>query len=177
MAAAPGLRRPGRPLAVVPFLHGLGTTRFLSSKTFRNGQQSVYALDILALMDSLRIDKAILAGYDWGGRATFDQTATAFDNPDYVSVVINNYRWRLGLAPGDPRLDSIEQKLSRSPTIGVATIAIDGAYDPFAPAGNGSSYRDKFTGKYEHRTFQVGHNLPQEASEAFAQAVIDVDRF
>jgi pimeloyl-ACP methyl ester carboxylesterase len=237
---------------IVPYLRGYGTTRFLSSRTLRNGQQSVFAVDALALMDALKIDKAILSGFDWGGRAaeivasiwperckalvsaggylvinlekykkpappeteraywyqyyfatergvlglqenrrdlaelvwtvnsptwkfsqaTFDRTAAAFDNPDYVSIVIDNYRWRLGLAPGDPRLNSIEQKLTHA-TIGVPSIIIDGKYDPFTLAGDGASYRSKFTGKYAHWTLDVGHDVPQEAPRDFAQAILD----
>ena len=240
---------------IVPFLRGYGSTTFLSSETFRNGQQSVLAVDSLALMDALGIGQAVFAGFDWGGRAadivaalwperckglvsadgylivnrtayqqpllpaaelnwwfqyyfatergvlglqenrsalaqliwqhnspdwnfdqaTFDQTAAAFDNPDYVSVVVQAYRWRLGLAPGDPQLDGIENELAQYPAIGVPAITIDGASDPFEPAGDGASYRVRFTGKYEHRTLQVGHNPPQEDPQAFAQAVIDVD--
>ncbi|WP_372448087.1 alpha/beta fold hydrolase [Streptomyces sioyaensis] len=243
---------------IVPYLRGHGTTRFLSSKTFRNAQQSVFALDIIALMDALRIDKAILAGYDWGSRtadiiatlwpervkglvsvtgylitnleankeplppklewawwyqfyfatergrlglernrreltkliwkfnsptwnfddATFDRTAAAFSNPDYVSIVIHNYRWRLSLTKGDPRYDGLERQLAKSPVITVPTVTLDGEADPFTPAGGGSSYRDKFTGQYSHRTLKgIGHNVPQEAPEAFARAVVEVDGF
>jgi pimeloyl-ACP methyl ester carboxylesterase len=242
---------------IVPHLRGHGTTRFLSHTTFRNAQQSVIALDIIALMDALKIEKATLAGYDWGSRtadiiaalwpqrckalvsvtgylitnrvaneqplppaaewawwyqyyfatergrlgldanrrdlarliwkfnsptwavddATFDRTAASFDNPDYVSIVIHNYRWRLGLAEGDPRYDGLEARLAAGPTIAVPTITLDGALDPFTPAGDGTSYRAKFTGRYAHRALQgVGHNVPQEAPSAFAQAVIDADR-
>ena len=107
--------------------------------------------------------------------ATYNQTAAAFSNTDYVTIVIGNYRWRLSLDPAEPEYASIETKLQEAPLIGVPTITIDGEYDPFTPAGNGSAYRAKFTGKYEHRVFKVGHNVPQEAPRAFAQAVIDVD--
>jgi pimeloyl-ACP methyl ester carboxylesterase len=243
---------------IVPYLRGHGTTRFFSSRTFRNAQQSVIALDIIALMDALKIEKAILAGYDWGSRtadiiaalwperckalvsvtgylitnretnkgplppnlewawwyqyyfatergrmglekhhdelaklvwtfnsptwhfddATFDRTAAAFDNPDYVSIVIHNYRWRLSLADGDPRYDGLEKRLAKGPVIGVPTITLDGEVDPFTPAGDGSFYRKRFSGKYAHRTLcGIGHNVPQEAPEAFAEAVIEVDRF
>jgi pimeloyl-ACP methyl ester carboxylesterase len=106
---------------------------------------------------------------------TYNQTAAAFNNPDYVTIVIGNYRWRLSLAPAEPEYAHIESKLQQSPVIAVPTITIDGKYDPFTPPGNGAAYRDKFTGKYEHRVFPVGHNVPQEAPQAFAQAVIDVD--
>ena len=241
---------------VVPYFRGHGTTRFRSDATDRNAEQAVFALDILALMDALRIRTAILAGYDWGSRtgdiiaalwprrcralvsvtgylisnvaanklplppmsewawwyqyyfatergvlgleeyrhdlaeliwkfnsptwqfdeATFTRTAAAFDNPDYVSIVIGNYRWRLGLAPGDPRYADLEKQLFTGPMITVPTIAIDGAADPFTPAGDGAAYRGKFAGKYAHRVVQVGHNVPQETPREFAQAVIDADR-
>ncbi|MEW2160982.1 alpha/beta hydrolase [Streptomyces sp. NPDC007189] len=251
MLAAEGYR------VIVPYLRGYGTTTFLSPKTFRNGQQAVVALDVIALMDALRIERALFGGFDWGARtadiiavlwpkrctalvsvtgylitdreknqqplppaaewawwyqyyfatergklglaehrhdfakliwrnvsptwhfddATFDRTARAFDNPDYVSIVIHNYRWRLDLAPGDPRYDGIEAKLAKGPAIAVPTITIDGASDPFTPAGNGVAYRAKFTGPYAHRTLtNIGHNVPQEAPEAFAQAILDADR-
>jgi pimeloyl-ACP methyl ester carboxylesterase len=243
---------------IVPYLRGHGTTRFLSSRTFRNAQQSVIALDVIALMDALNIEKAVLAGYDWGSRtadiiaalwperckalvsvtgylitnretnkgplapnlewawwyqyyfatergriglednhdglarliwtfnsptwhfddATFDRTTTAFTNPDYVSIVIHNYRWRLSLADGDPRYDGLEKRLAKSPTIGVPTLTLDGERDPFTPPGDGERYRAMFTGKYAHRTLRgIGHNVPQEAPEAFAEAVIEVDGF
>ncbi|MGX1850004.1 alpha/beta fold hydrolase [Streptomyces sp. NPDC055299] len=254
VAVAPLLAARGYRV-IVPYLRGHGTTRFLSSKTFRNAQQSVFALDIIALMDALRIDKAILAGYDWGSRtadiiaalwpervkglvsvsgylitnraankkplppklewawwyqfyfatergrlglernrrelarliwkfnsptwdfdaATFDRTAAAFSNPDYVGIVLHNYRWRLSLAEGDPRYDGLERRLAEGPVITVPTITLDGADDPFTPAGGGSSYRDKFSGRYAHRTLKgIGHNVPQEAPGDFAQAVVDV---
>ncbi|MFJ9711094.1 alpha/beta fold hydrolase [Streptomyces sp. NPDC101234] len=240
---------------IVPYLRGHGTTRFLSSTTPRNAQQSVFAVDIIALLDALRIDKAILAGYDWGSRtgdiiaalwphrckalvsvtgylianveankmpsppksewawwyqyyfatergvlglkeyrrdlarlvwkfnsptwnfddATFDRTAAAFGNPDYVSIVIDNYRWRLGLVKGESRYDGLEERLAAGPVIAVPTITIDGAHDPFTPPGNGSAYRKKFTGAYAHRTLDVGHNVPQEDPQGFAAAVVAVD--
>ena len=243
---------------IVPYLRGYGTTSFLSPDTFRNAQQSAIALDIVALMDALHIEKALLAGFDWGARtadiiaalwpqrckglvsvtgyqiinreknklpvapaterhlwfqyyfatergvlglqenrhdlteliwrdvsptwnfddATFDRAAAAFSNPDWVSIVISNYRWRLGLAQGDPRYDEIEQRLAAAPDIAVPTITLDPASDPTTPPGDGASYRAKFTGPYAHRTLQgIGHNLPQEAPEAFARAVLDVDRY
>jgi pimeloyl-ACP methyl ester carboxylesterase len=243
---------------IVPYLRGHGTTRFLSSDTFRNAQQSAIALDIIALMDALKIEKAILAGYDWGSRtadiiaalwperckalvsvtgyvitnresnkmplppksewawwyqyyfatergllgleenrhdlakliwkfnsptwefddATFDRSAAAFNNPDYVSIVIHNYRWRLSLAKGDPRYDRLEKRLAAGPVIAVPTITLDGESDPFTPAGDGALYRGKFSGKYAHRALKgIGHNVPQEAPEAFAEAVVDVDGF
>ena len=192
---------------IVPYLRGYGTTRFLSSETFRNGQQSVVALDIIALMDALKIDRAILAGFDWGARtaniiaalwperckalvsvsgyligsqaaskmplppkaelavvvpvllrhgtrprratskyrhdfakliwqlaspkwnfddATFDRSAASFDNPDHVAIVIHNYRWRLGLAEGEPKYDDLEKRLAAGPVITVPTITLEG---------------------------------------------------
>ncbi|MEU8241846.1 alpha/beta hydrolase [Actinoplanes missouriensis] len=109
-------------------------------------------------------------------QATYDRTSAAFANDDWVPIVIGNYRWRLSLAPAEPEYAAIEAKLQNAPTIGVPTITIDGKFDPFTPAGDGSSYRVHFTGKYQHRTFAVGHNVPQEAPREFARAVIDADR-
>ncbi|MFG1678882.1 alpha/beta fold hydrolase [Nonomuraea sp. NPDC049269] len=241
---------------IVPYLRGHGTTRFLSDKTFRNAQQAVIALDVIALLDALKIEQATLAGFDWGSRtadiiavlwprrckalvsvtgylitnresnrkplppkaewawwyqyyfatergrlgleenrhdlakliwkfnsptwdfddATFDRTAAAFENPDYVSIVIGNYRWRLSLAEGDPRYDRLEKRLAEGPVIAVPTITLDGESDPFTPAGDGAVYRGKFSGKYAHRTLRgIGHNVPQEAPQAFAAAVVDVN--
>jgi pimeloyl-ACP methyl ester carboxylesterase len=240
---------------IVPYFRGYGTTTFVSASMPRNVDQAAFALDILALMDALGIEQAILAGYDWGSRTgdiiaavwptrvralvsvtgylitnlaanklplppkaenawwyqyyfdtergvlgltkyryelglfvwefnsptwkfsaqTYNQTAAAFNNPDFVSIVIGNYRWRQSLYPAEPQYASIENKLQQAPAIAVPTITIDGKYDPFTPAGDGAAYRDKFTGKYEHRVFPVGHNVPQEAPAAFAQAVVDVD--
>ncbi|MGW1547519.1 alpha/beta fold hydrolase [Streptomyces sp. NPDC002346] len=243
---------------IVPYLRGHGTTHFLSGKTFLNAQQSVFALDLIALMDALKIGKAILAGFDWGSRtadiiaalwperckalvsvsgylitnrernkkplppeaewawwyqyyfatergrlglakythdfakliwknvsptwhfddATFDRTAAAFDNPDWVPIVIHNYRWRLGLAKGDPRYDRLEERLARSPVITLPTMTLDGELDPFTPPGDGTGYRSHFTGPYAHRTLKgIGHNVPQEAPKAFAEAVVEVDGF
>ncbi|MCX4578234.1 alpha/beta hydrolase [Streptomyces sp. NBC_01571] len=241
---------------IVPYLRGHGTTRFRSARTFRNAQQSVVALDIVALMDALEIEKAVLAGFDWGARtadiiavlrpercralvsvggylitdrernkqplppkaewawwyqyyfatergrlglkenradlarlvwtfnsptwhyddAVFDRTAKAFDNPDYVAIVIHNYRWRLGLAQGDPRYDRLERQLAAGPVVAVPTVTLDGRKDPFTAAGDGSSYRARFSGPYAHRTLaDIGHNVPQEAPEAFARAVAEAD--
>jgi pimeloyl-ACP methyl ester carboxylesterase len=243
---------------IVPYLRGYGTTRFLSSDTFRNGQQSVVAVDIIALMDALKIEKAIIAGFDWGARtadilavlwperckgivsvsgyligspasgktplppdaefqwwyqyyfatergragyekyrhdfakliwrlaspkwnfedATFDRTAASFDNPDHVSIVIHNYRWRLGLAKGDPKYDDLEKQLAKGPTITVSAVTLEGDANG-APHPDGSSYAKKFSGKYAHHviTGGVGHNLPQEAPQAFADAVAEVDSY
>ncbi|MGW2488536.1 alpha/beta fold hydrolase [Streptomyces sp. NPDC001606] len=244
---------------IVPYLRGHGSTRFLSRHTPRTAEQSAIALDIVALMDALEIDKAVLAGFDWGSRtadiiaalwpervkalvstggylitdrraqqvpaaaavehnwwyqwyfatergkkalenvderialcryvwtlvspgwgfddATFRRTAQAFENPDYAAIVLFNYRWRIGLVEGDRRYSRYEAQLATRPPVHVPTITLDAALDPFTPAGAGSSYRDHFTGPYEHRTLaDIGHNLPQEAPTAFAQAVVDADR-
>jgi len=240
---------------LVPYVRGCGTTRFLSSATIRNGQQSVVAGDVIAFMDALKIQKAIVAGYDWGARsadivaalwperckalvsvsgyligsvqanemplppkdeflwwyqyyfstqrgvlgytkyradfakliwqlaspkwafddATFARTAASFDNPDYVAIVIHNYRWRLGLAKGEAKYDSLEKRLAASPVITVPTITLEGDANG-APHPDSAAYANKFSGKYEHRliTGGIGHNLPQEAPQAFAQAIIDV---
>jgi pimeloyl-ACP methyl ester carboxylesterase len=241
---------------IVPYLRGYGTTRFLAHATPRNGQQAVIAVDILALMDALNIEKAILAGYDWGARtaniiaalwperckavvsvsgyligsrdinkrplppkaelawwyqfyfatergragyeqyrhdfakliwqiaspkwdfddATFNRSAAAFDNPDHVSIVIHNYRWRLGLAEGEPQYDDPEKRLAEGPVIAVPTITLEGDAHG-APHPDSSSYTKKFSGQYAHRIIQggIGHNLPQEAPQAFAEAVLEVD--
>ncbi|CAL9521378.1 Haloalkane dehalogenase [Streptomyces sp. enrichment culture] len=241
---------------IVPYLRGHGTTRFLSGRTFRNAQQSAIAMDVIALMDALKIHRAVLAGFDWGSRtadivaalrperctalvsvggylvtdreanlkplapkaelawwyqyyfatergrlamedkklrhdltrlvwdtvsptwdfddATFERTAAAFDNPDYAAVVVHNYRWRLSLADGERRYDGLEERLAARPAIAVPTVTLDAERDPFTAPGGGTSYRDRFTGPYEHRTLPgIGHNVPQEAPEAFAQAVVD----
>ena len=251
-------RRPvagvgGLPV-IVPYLRGYGSTRFLSNTTARNGQQSVVALDAIALMDALKIQKATVAGFDWGARtptswqrcgrnaaslvsvsgylignqeagkaplppkaelqwwyqyyfatergrvgydkyrhdftkliwqlaspkwnfddATFDRTAASFDNPDHVAIVIHNYRWRLGLAEGEPKYADLEKRLAQSPVITVPTITMEGDANG-APHPDPAAYAKKFSGPYEHRhlTGGIGHNLPQEAPQAFAQAVVDI---
>ena len=243
---------------IVPYLRGYGATRFLSSETLRNGQQSALAVDIVALMDALKIEKATLAGFDWGARtadiiaalwperckalvsvsgyligsqeagksplppkaelqwwyqyyfatergragydkyrrdfanliwrlaspkwnfddATFDRTAASFDNPDHVAIVIDNYRWRLGLAEGEPKYDDLEKKLAEGPDITVPTITLEGDANG-APHPDATSYAKKFSARYAHRIIKggIGHNLPQEAPQAFAQAVVDVDNY
>jgi pimeloyl-ACP methyl ester carboxylesterase len=110
--------------------------------------------------------------------ATFERTAAAFDNPDHVAISIHNYRWRLGLADGEARYDKIEAKLDKTPAIGVPTITMEGDANG-APHLEPAAYAGKFTGRYEHRLVSggIGHNLPQEAPEAFARAIVDVDRF
>jgi len=251
---APSLAAQGYRV-IVPYLRGYGSTTFLSGSTFRNAQQSVVALDVINLMDALKIKSAIVAGFDWGARtadilaalwperftalvsvsgylitnvkaqaqplppkaelgwwyqyyfstergvlgyaqytnefnrliwtivspkwhfsnATFNRTAAAFSNPDHVAIVIHDYRWRLGLAKGDPKYDDIEAKLFAGPVIAVPTITIASDFD--GPLKNGAAYRSKFTGTYSHRILNgIGHNVPQEAPQAFAQAVVDVAR-
>jgi pimeloyl-ACP methyl ester carboxylesterase len=109
--------------------------------------------------------------------ATFERSAAALDNPDHVAISIDNYRWRLGLAPGEPKFNEAERKLAVLPTIGVPTITLEGDANG-APHPLPQSYAGKYTGKYQHRLISggIGHNLPQEAPQAFAQAVLDVTR-
>jgi pimeloyl-ACP methyl ester carboxylesterase len=110
--------------------------------------------------------------------STFDQSTGAFDNPDHVDIVIHNYRWRLGLAAGDAQYDDLERRLSGSPVITVPAITLEGDANG-APHPDPGSYREKFSGRYEHRTVSggIGHNLPQEAPQAFAQAIFDADSY
>jgi pimeloyl-ACP methyl ester carboxylesterase len=119
-----------------------------------------------------------LASPKWNfDEATFNRSAKALDNPDHVPIVIHNYRWRLALAEGEPKYDDVEKRLAASPTIGVPTITLEGDANG-APHPAPAAYAKKFTGKYAHRTVSggVGHNLPQEAPQAFAQAIQDVAR-
>jgi len=110
--------------------------------------------------------------------ATFARSAAAFDNPDHVTIVIHNYRWRIGLAAGEPHYDDLEARLAGAPAIAVPTITLEGDANG-APHPDPGSYAGKFTGTYEHRTIEggIGHNLPQEAPQAIAQAIADVDGF
>ena len=242
---------------IVPHLRGYGTTTFRSAGSLRNGQQAVFALDAIALMDALGIGNAVVGGFDWGARTanilaaewperfrghvsvsgyligsreanasplpphaelawwyqyyfatergrmgyaqyrnefarliwqtasphwafdddTFDRSAASFDNPDHVDIVIHNYRWRLGLADGASEYDDLERRLAERPSIAVPTITLEGDANG-APHPDAAAYRAPFVGAYEHRvvTGGVGHNLPQEAPRAFADAVMDVDR-
>lgn len=241
---------------ITPYLRGSGTTRFLSEDTMRNGQQSAVASDIIALMDALKIDKAVVGGFDWGARtadimaalwpervkalvsvsgylitnleanknplnpvaeygwwyqyyfstergekgytentyefnkliwklaspkwnfdkATFDQTAQSFNNPDHAAIVIHNYRWRLSLAKGESKYEDLENRLAKRPAITVPTITIASDFD--GPGADGKAYANKFTGKYAHRILNgIGHNVPQEAPKAFADAIIEVDGY
>jgi pimeloyl-ACP methyl ester carboxylesterase len=243
---------------IVPYLRGYGTTRFLSSETFRNGQPSAVAVDIVALMDALKIKKATFGGFDWGARtaniiaalwperckamvsvsgyfigsqesgkvplppkaelewwyqfyfatergragydkyrrefakliwqlaspkwnfddATFDRSAASFNNPDHVAIAIHNYRWRLALAEGEAKYGDLDRRLAEGPVITVPTITMEGDANG-APHADPSAYAKKFSGKYTHRTIEggIGHNLPQEAPQAFAQAMVDVDGY
>ncbi|MCK1511216.1 alpha/beta hydrolase [Bradyrhizobium sp. 190] len=243
---------------IAPWLRGYGTTRFLGSDTPRNGQQGALATDVIDLMDALKIDKAVVAGFDWGARtagivaaiwpqrvkalvsvsgyligsqeankkplppsaelqwwyqyyfatergrlgyekyrrefskliwqlaspkwnfddATFERSAASFDNPDHVAIVIHNYRWRLGLAPGEAKYDELEKRLAEFPAIAVPTITLEGDANG-APHPDPKVYARKFSGKYAHRllTGGIGHNPPQEAPQAFADAVIEVARY
>jgi pimeloyl-ACP methyl ester carboxylesterase len=117
-----------------------------------------------------------LASPKWDfGDATFDRSAAAFDNPDHVAIVIHNYRWRLGLAEGEAKYADVEKKLATAPVISVPTITMEGDANG-APHPEAAAYAKKFAGKYEHRTISggIGHNLPQEAPQAFAEAVVDI---
>ncbi|WP_194819952.1 alpha/beta fold hydrolase [Nocardia sp. XZ_19_385] len=118
-----------------------------------------------------------LASPQWNfDDATYNRSATTWDNPDHVDIVVHNYRWRLSLAPGEPQYDVYEQQLATAPAITVPAITISSDFD--GAAKDGKPYRAKFTGKYEHRVLDgIGHNVPQEAPHPFAQAIIDVDRF
>ena len=108
--------------------------------------------------------------------ATYERTAAAFDNPDHVDIVIHNYRWRLGLAKGEEKYDDPENKLSGIPPITVPAITIASDFD--GPAADGKAYADKFWGKHRHRILKgIGHNVPQEAPDAFTESIVDVDGF
>jgi pimeloyl-ACP methyl ester carboxylesterase len=242
---------------VVPYLRGFGATRFLSEQTPRSGQQAALGNDLRELMDALRIERAVLAGYDWGGRAacivaalwpervhglvtvngyniqdiagsvkpvapaqehrfwyqyyfhtergrmgleqnrrplaryiwqiwsphwafddaTFERSAGSFDNPDFVAVTVQSYRHRFGYAPGDPALESIEQRLAARPKIAVPTIALQGEADGVAPAQATDPHAAFFTGPYRRRLLpSIGHNPPQEAPRTFADAVLELTR-
>jgi pimeloyl-ACP methyl ester carboxylesterase len=117
-----------------------------------------------------------LASPKWNfDQSTFDRSAAAFDNPDHVAVVIHNYRWRLGLTQGEAKYDALEKRLAAFPVITVPTITMEGDANG-APHPEPATYAKKFTGKYEHRTVKggIGHNLPQEAPQAFAEAIMNV---
>ena len=240
---------------LVPYLRGYGETRFLSAATPRNPQPAAVAADATNFMDALKIDKAVIGGFDWGGRnanllaflwpervkalvsvsgyivgsqaavqmplppsaenkwwylfyfgtdrgqsgyakytkdfnrliwqlasprwafddATFERTAKAFENPDFVHISLHNYRWYMRLEQGESKYDELEARIATFPTLSLPTITLEGDANG-AAHGDPSIYARKYTGKYEHRNIAggIGHNLPQEAPEAFAQAVIDV---
>ena len=240
---------------IVPYLRGYGPTRFRDKATPRSGEQAALGADLIALIDALGIQRAVFAGYDWGGRAacvgaalwpercaglvslnsyniqdiaramvpasaerevplwyqyyfqiergraglaanrreiakilwqqwspnwafddaTFERSAAAFDNPDYVDVVIHSYRHRYALAEGDPQYAGLERRLAAQPAISVPTITLDGAGDGVFPANDGTATAAKFTGPRSHRVIpRAGHNLPQEEPEAFAAAVMEL---
>ncbi|WP_233237467.1 alpha/beta fold hydrolase [Bordetella sp. LUAb4] len=241
---------------LTPYLRGYGPTRFLSSATLRSGQQAALGADLLALLDALRIEQAVLAGYDWGGRAAcvvaalypararglvsvngyniqdiasaglpadprkeyrmwyqyylhgergaaglaekrqefcrllwslwsptwrfdddvYERSAAAFDNPDFVDVVVHSYRHRFGLVDGDPRFDEMERLLAARPAISVPTITLEGDADGVSPPGGRAAGALRFTGRHENRIVpNAGHNLPQEAAQTFAAAVLDIN--
>ena len=251
-AVAPALAAEGRRV-ITPYLRGYGPTRFRDAATPRSGEQAVLGTDLLALLDALGIRRAVLAGYDWGGRAacivaalwpervaglvtcggynvqdiphamrpaapeaeqrlwyqyylhnergraglaqdrrafcrllwrlwspswrfddpTFERSAAAFDNPDFVDVVTQSYRHRFGLAPGDPAALAVERRLETQPAITVPTIALHGADDGVSPPDSSADDGRHFTGRYERRVVPgAGHNLPQEAPEAIVAAVL-----
>ncbi len=240
---------------IVPYLRGYGATQFRDKATPRSGEQAVMGADLMALMDALQIQRAVFAGYDWGGRAAcigaalwperciglvcvnsyliqdiahgmkplpaihevpywyqwyfqiergraglaanrgdiakilwkqwspnwdfddacFARTAVAFDNPDYVDIVIHSYRHRYGLAESDPQYADIQQRLAALPVISVPAITLDGAADGVVPATDGKANAAKFTKRIAHRVIpRAGHNLPQEEPEAFAAAVMEL---
>jgi pimeloyl-ACP methyl ester carboxylesterase len=241
--------------AIVPYLRGYGPTRFRDPSTPRSGEQAAVGADLMALMDALGVRRAVVAGYDWGGRAaciaaalwpdrciglvsvnsyliqniaramvpakpehevplwyqyyfqlergragltanrreiaqilwkqwspnwhfddaTFERTAVAHDNPDYVAVVIHSYRHRFGLAEGDPQYAGLQRRLVELPAISVPTITLDGDADGVVPATDGTATATKFTGRRTHHVIpHAGHNLPQEEPEAFAAAVMEL---
>ncbi|GAA1824725.1 alpha/beta fold hydrolase [Agromyces salentinus] len=237
---------------IVPYLRGHGDTRFLDAAVPRTGQQAALGQDLIELMDALRLPRAILAGYDWGGRAAcvvaalrpervsalvsvngyliqdistsmqpirpeleagfwyffyfltergraglaadrrgiaeviwrrnspdwrfndaeLDRAAAAFENPDYVDVVIHSYRHRLFHVPGAPEYSRLEAQLAQLPSISVPAVTLDGLADGNFPARDAATAGVRFTGPYEHRQVpHAGHNLPQEAPLAFADAI------
>jgi pimeloyl-ACP methyl ester carboxylesterase len=240
---------------IVPHLRGYGPTRFRSPATPRSGQQAALGHDLLQLLNALAVPSAVLAGYDWGGRAacivaalwperarglvscggyniqdiagsavpqapelehrywyqfyfhgergraglaahrrelgrllwrlwspswtfddaTFERTAAAFDNPDFVEVVIHSYRHRFGLVPGDPALEEIERRLAARPPIPVPTVVLHGSDNAVSPASSSERHARFFTGRYARRLIpRVGHNVPQEAPREFAEAVLSL---
>ncbi len=241
---------------IVPCLRGFGATRFLRQDTPRSGEQAALGADLLALMDALQVPRAVLAGYDWGGRAacvvaalwpqrcaglvsynnyniqdiargmepdtprnelrlwyqyylhaergraglakhrraftrllwelwsptwkfddaTFERSAAAFDNEDFVEVVVHSYRHRFGLVPGDPAYAEIERRLAAQPVIEVPTITFDGVDDGVRDPAPAQAHA-RFFRERSHRIVPgVGHNMPQEAPRVFADAVLELVR-
>jgi pimeloyl-ACP methyl ester carboxylesterase len=237
---------------LVPYLRGYGPTRFLAVETPRSGQQAALGQDLLDFMNALGLERVVLAGYDWGGRAacivaalwperaaglvtmggyniqdianaakpappatehrrwyqwyfhtergraglianrgplcrllwelwspnyrcddaTYQKTASSFDNPDFVDVVIQSYRHRYGNAPGDPALDAIEAQLARQPPITVPTISLEGECDGVSPPDRAESARQHFSGSFKSHIIPIaGHFLPREAPDAVVQAI------
>ncbi|WP_030520819.1 alpha/beta fold hydrolase [Nocardia rhamnosiphila] len=176
---------------IVPYLRGYGPTTFLSDRTVRNGQQPLppqaelgwwyqyyFATERGRLGYSRNrheFNKLIwhTASPAWDfDDATYDRSATAFDNPDHVDIVVHNYRWRLGLAPGEPQYDGYERQLAAAPAITVPTVTVASDFD--GATKDGAAYRARFTGPYEHRVLEgIGHNVPQETPRPFARAIID----
>jgi pimeloyl-ACP methyl ester carboxylesterase len=242
---------------LVPYLRGYGPTRFLSAATPRSGQQAALGRDLLEFLDALAIPRAVLGGFDWGGRAacvvaalwpervaglvtctgyniqdiaaaakpapaeqehrwwyqyyfhtergragleadrqgiarllwrlwspdwafdeaTFQASASAFNNPDFVAVVIQSYRHRFGYAAGDPVLESIEAALAACPPIPVPSLNLHGETDGVGVVAGSAGHGRHFTGPYERRVIpRTGHNVPQEAPEEFARAMLEVGR-
>ena len=240
---------------IVPYLRGYGPTQFRDKATPRSGEQAAVGADMMALLDALGIQRAVFAGYDWGGRAAsigaalwperciglvctngymiqdiahamvparperevplwyqyyfqlergraglaanrrgiarilwsqwspswafdeacFERTAAAFDNPDYVDVVIHSYRHRYGVVEGDPQYADLQRRLAALPVIAVPTITLDGADDGVTAAAEGGASAAKYTARLAYRVIPgAGHNIPQEAPDDFAAAVIEV---
>ena len=242
---------------IVPLLRGFGATRFLHPATLRSGEQAALGADLLALLDALKLTRAVLAGYDWGGRAacvvaalwpercaglvtyngyniqhianamrplppdgerrlwyqyyfhsergraglaanrralckllwqtwsptwafddaTFERSAAAFDNADFVDVVIHSYRHRFGLVAGDPAYAAIDQRLAAQPRIEVPVISFDGTDDGVRAPADAAHDAHRFSGPRVHRIVSgVGHNMPQETPRVFADAVLELVR-
>ena len=243
---------------IIPYHRGCGSTKFRSDQAVRNGQPAALAQDVIDMLDTLKIGKAVIGGFDWGGRTaniiaalfperckamvsvsgyliatvaankqplppgaeyqwwyqyyfatergaigydkyrhefgkliwqlaspkwafdatTYDRTAASFENPEYAPIVIHNYRFRLGLAEGEPKYAALQARIEELPSIGVPSITLEGDANGAPHYPDDSVYRQRFTGKYANRVISggIGHNLPQEAAAAFAQAILDVDQ-
>jgi pimeloyl-ACP methyl ester carboxylesterase len=241
---------------IVPFLRGYGPTRFLDDDVMRSGQQAALGADLAALIDTLRVDRPIVAGFDWGGRAAcvvaalrpelvsglvtvsgyniqdiassfrprppgverrlwyqyflhgargreglaryrkefarllweewspgwvfseaeFDATASSFDNPDFVDVVVHSYRHRYGLVEGDPAYQHDEDRLARQPQITIPTVVIDAAGDTISPSSPPATHAQHFTDLRNYRVVPAGHDVPQEDPEAFVAGIVELLR-